>query len=136
MEEIKFQIICLSWSISLQYLVMTVFSWVLVLRAACITFSFRMAHTCSIGQTSAILGACLSWGILLGKAEQAWRASGVLWILAGSSCQYHLILTDSVLLAFSFFIISPFKFHQIRHPGTVLNAELHEVFKTGITFKI
>ena len=50
--------------------------------------------------------------------------------------QYHLILTDSVLLAFISFIISPFKFHQIRHPGTVLNAELHEDFKTGITFRI
>ena len=67
------------------------------------------------------------WAILKEKVMQA---------APRTKAQYHLILTDSVLLAFSFFIISPFKFHQIRHPGTVLNAELHEDFKTGITFRI
>ena len=46
----------------------------------------------------------------------------------------HWILTYSLFLAFSFFIISSFIFHQIQHPGTVLNAELHEDFETGITF--
>ena len=48
--------------------------------------------------------------------------------------QFHWILTYSLFLAFSFFIISSFIFHQIQHPGTVLNAELHEDFETGITF--
>ena len=50
--------------------------------------------------------------------------------------QFHWILTYSLFLAFSFFIISSFIFHQIQHPGTVLNAELQGLFETGIGIKI
>ena len=72
-------------------------------------------------------------GDLVEFVQEKFEDSFMVW---GGISLKGLILTNSVLLAFSFFIISPFKFHQIRHPGTVLNAELHEDFKTGITFRI
>ena len=50
--------------------------------------------------------------------------------------QFHWILTYSLFLAFSFFIISSFIFHQIQHPGTVLNAELHQLSETVFEIKI
>ena len=31
---------------------------------------------------------------------------------------------------------TPFIFHQIQHPGAVLNVELHQLFKTAIGIKI
>ena len=68
--------------------------------------------------------------------KQVWAILKEKVMQAAPRTKAPLILTDSVLLAFSFFIISPFKFHQIQHPGTVLNTELHEDFKTGITFRI
>ena len=61
------------------------------LKISCIlrllSFNSVLSQMLFMGQTYAILLACLLWGILTLKAEQSSSALAVKWMVAGSSCQ-------------------------------------------------
>ena len=86
----------LSLSISCQALVITFFSS--SLDSCSIPSCFRMAQTFSMGQTSAILGACCSCGHREFKAEQASMAIAVLWIVQDHTATLLSVYKASLLL--------------------------------------